>query len=63
MGGAGIMRACLKAELVDELRFIVHPLIAGAGTPLFTAPERHGLDLLDVEALPGGRVSLVYGIA
>jgi dihydrofolate reductase len=63
MGGAGIVRACLKAELVDELRFIVHPLIAGAGTPLFTAPERHGLDLLDVEALPGGRVSLFYGIA
>jgi riboflavin biosynthesis pyrimidine reductase len=57
------VRACLKAELVDELRFIVHPLIAGAGTPLFTAPERHGLDLLDVEALPGGRVSLFYGIA
>jgi dihydrofolate reductase len=63
MGGAGIMRACLKAELVDELRFIVHPLIAGAGTPLFTAPERHGLVLRDVETLPGGRVSLVYGIA
>jgi hypothetical protein len=48
---------------VDELRFIVHPLIAGAGASLFTAPERHGLDLRDVEALPGGRVSLVYGIA
>jgi dihydrofolate reductase len=63
MGGAGIVRACLKAELVDELRFIVHPLIAGEGAPLFTAPERHGLDLRDVEALPGGCVRLVYGIA
>lgn len=63
MGGAGILRACLKAGLVDELRFIVHPLIAGAGTPLFTAPERHGLELRHVEALSGGRVSLVYGIA
>jgi dihydrofolate reductase len=62
MGGAGITRACLEAELVDELRFIVYPLIAGTGTPLFTAPERYGLDLRDVKALPDGRVSLVYGI-
>ena len=31
MGGAEIMRACLKAGLVDEVRFIVYPLIAGAG--------------------------------
>ena len=63
MGGAEITRACLKAGLVDELRFIVYPLIAGAGTPLFTAPERHGLELRNVEALSDGRVRLVYGIA
>jgi dihydrofolate reductase len=63
MGGAEITRACLHAGLVDELRFIVYPLIAGAGTALFTAPERHGLELRNVEALRGGRVSLVYGIA
>jgi dihydrofolate reductase len=62
MGGAEILRACLKTGLVDELRFIVHPLIAGAGTPLFTAPERHGLELHHAGALSDGRVSLVYGI-
>jgi dihydrofolate reductase len=62
MGGAAVVRACLKAELVDELHFIVYPLIAGAGTVLFTAPERHGLDLRHVEALPDGRVHLVYSI-
>lgn len=62
MGGAEITRACLKAGLVDELRFIVYPLIAGTGTPLFTAPERHGLELRNVEKLSDGRVSLVYGI-
>jgi dihydrofolate reductase len=63
MGGAEILRACLKAGLVDELRFIVHPLIAGEGTPLFTAPERRGLELRHVEKLSDGRVSLVYGVA
>ncbi len=62
MGGATLLRACLKAELVDELHFIVYPLIAGAGTTLFTAPERQGLDLRHVEALPDGRVHLIYAI-
>jgi dihydrofolate reductase len=62
MGGAEILRACLKVGLVDELRFIVYPLIAGSGTPLFTTPERHGLELRHVEGLSDGRVSLVYGI-
>jgi dihydrofolate reductase len=62
MGGARVLRACLKAELVDELHFIVYPLIAGTGTSLFTEPERRGLDLRDVEPLPGGRVHLVYAI-
>jgi dihydrofolate reductase len=63
MGGAEITRACLKAALVDEVRFIVYPLIAGVGTALFTAPERYLLELRDVETLAGGRVRLVYGIA
>jgi dihydrofolate reductase len=63
MGGAEITRACLKAGLVDEVRFIVYPLIAGAGTVLFTEEERHLLELRNAEALPDGRVRLVYGIA
>ena len=63
MGGAEITRACLKAGLVDELRLIVYPLIAGAGTALFTAPERQRLELRNVETLSDGRVRLVYGIA
>jgi dihydrofolate reductase len=63
MGGAEITRACLKAGLVDEVRFIVYPLIAGAGTVLFTEEERHLLELRNAETLSDGRVRLVYGIA
>ncbi len=61
MGGAELTRACLAAGLVDEFRFIVYPLIAGRGSSLFTAPERHGLELRDVEKLSDGQVRLVYG--
>lgn len=46
VGGAGVISDCLEAGLVDELRLFVHPLIVGAGTPLF----RPGI----------GRVPLVF---
>jgi dihydrofolate reductase len=63
MGGAQLTSACLAAGLVDEVRFIVYPLVAGAGTALFTGPARHLLELRDVETLSGGRLKVVYGIA
>ncbi|MCU1489174.1 MAG: hypothetical protein JWM85_579 [Acidimicrobiaceae bacterium] len=63
MGGAGITQACLAAGLVDEFRFIVYPLIAGEGSALFTAPERHGLELRNVDKLSDDRVRLIYEIS
>jgi dihydrofolate reductase len=63
MGGAGITRACIDHGLLDELRLVVHPVIAGAGAALFTAPERRGLDLRNSETLAGGRVRLDYAFA
>jgi len=63
VGGARTTASVLDAGLVDELRLIVHPLIAGKGKPLFVTTERRrGLELQQVQQLPGGRVSLVYGI-
>ncbi|WP_433469412.1 dihydrofolate reductase family protein [Spirillospora sp. CA-128828] len=64
MGGAQITAGLIDAGLVDELRLIVYPLIAGKGKALFSGTEqRHGLELLKVEQLPDGLVSLVYGSA
>jgi dihydrofolate reductase len=63
MGGAAITAGAIDAGLVDELRLILYPLIAGKGTTLFaTSDHRRALDLRKVEQLPDGRVSLVYGI-
>jgi dihydrofolate reductase len=63
VGGARTTASLIDAGLVDELRLIVHPLIAGEGKALFaTAERRRELELREVQQLRGGRVSLIYGI-
>lgn len=64
IGGARTTASLIDAKLVDELRLIVYPLMAGDGKSLFATMEgRRGLALQKVQQLPGGRVSLNYGIA
>ena len=63
MGGARITASLIDAGLVEELRLIVYPLIAGEGKALFASTERRrGLELRTVQQLQGGRVSLIYGV-
>src|SRR5260221_14626967 len=62
MGGSALVGAAIAADLVDELRLIVYPLIVGEGKALFSSSARHAMVLQKVEQLPDGRLSLVYGI-
>lgn len=63
MGGAQVTAGLIDAELVDELRLIVYPLIAGKGKALFATTERRsGLELREVQQRPDGRLSLIYRI-
>jgi dihydrofolate reductase len=63
VGGARTAASLIEAGLVDEIRLLVYPLIAGKGKPLFAATERrHRLELREARALAGGRVSLIYRI-
>ena len=63
VGGARTTTSLIDAGLVDELRLIVYPLIAGKGKAHFTTTERRrGLELQKVQQLQGGRVSLIYEI-
>ena len=62
VGGACTTASFIDTGLVDELRLIVYPLIAGEGKTLFTMAERRGLELRKTEQLQGGRLSLIYGI-
>ncbi len=63
MGGARITASLIDAGLVDELRLIVYPLIAGEGKALFATTERRrGLKLRKVQQLADGRMSMIYGV-
>ena len=63
VGGARTTASLIDAGLVDELRLIVYPLLAGAGKALFATTERRrGFELRQVRQLQGGRVSLIYEI-
>jgi dihydrofolate reductase len=63
VGGAYTAASLINAGLVDELRLILYPLIAGEGKSLFAPTgHRHSLELRKTEQLSGGRVRLTYGI-
>ena len=63
IGGARIVSSLMDEGLIDEFRLIVYPLICGDGRALFaSAHGRRGLALQKAQALPDGRLSLVYGL-
>ena len=64
IGGARTTASLIDAGLVDELRLIMYPLLAGGGSNLFgTSERRRKLELRKAQPLADGRVSLIYGIA
>ena len=61
MGGAEITASLIAVGLVDELRLLVYPLLAGEGVPLFTsAVGRRALHLKELSHRPEGLVSVIY---
>jgi dihydrofolate reductase len=51
----------MKANLIDEFRFLVHPVIMGRGKPFFKDGMRmKGLELVNTKALALGVMSLTY---
>ena len=63
VGGGRTTASLIDAGLVDELRLIVYPVIAGKGKELFAnVDRRRGLEARTVKPLDGGKVFLAYGI-
>jgi dihydrofolate reductase len=63
VGGGELVRACLDAELVDDVIVAIHPLILGSGTPLVAAcTRRTELALAAERRHPSGVVQLAYRV-
>lgn len=54
-GGVSFVRELIRLGLVDEFRLVVHPVVLGAGLPLFETPM--DLKLIDSRAFPSGTVN------
>jgi dihydrofolate reductase len=62
VGGAKLVDAFRRHDLIDEYRIYVHPVLVGAGTPLFKAGETlTALELLETRTFGNGVVLLRYG--
>lgn len=63
IGGAEFMRNLIGTGLVDEFRLVIHPVVLGAGLPIFAGLAKPlYLKLVDVKVFPGGTIVHVYGI-
>lgn len=61
VGGPGLVASLIGAQLLDELRLIVHPVLAGGGKTFFDEiKKRHALRLVAAEPTASGRVHLTY---
>jgi dihydrofolate reductase len=60
VGGAGLVASLMDADLIDELRLIVHPIVIGGGKPLFKGVRRHSFEFVEAQPIKAGRVILTY---
>lgn len=60
-GGSKLIESFMQLDLIDEYRLSVHPVILGAGKPLFPQLEnRLSLTLKDTRTFSSGVVQLIY---
>ena len=63
MSGGDLARSLFAAGVVDEVGLNVHPVLLGAGAPMFRDPgERVGLQLVESRVLDGGCVLMNYQV-
>jgi dihydrofolate reductase len=63
MGGGEFAKAMFEADLVDELGFNIHPVLLGAGIPLYYPMQRQiDLELLECSKFKNGCVLVKYRV-
>ena len=63
MGSGTIVQQLSDEGLIDEYAFILTPVIAGEGKPLFKDVKQLNLELLKTKSFNSGNVILHYGLA
>lgn len=64
MGGGELAESLFEAGVIDEVGLNIHPVLLGAGIPVFRNPGRRlGLALLESRVLDGGCVLANYRVA
>jgi dihydrofolate reductase len=61
VGGPGLIASLIDEGLLDELRLIVHPVLAGGGATFYTG-HRDALELVAAEPKEAGRLHLTYRV-
>jgi dihydrofolate reductase len=59
-GGTSFARSLVQANLIDEYRLVVCPVILGSGQALFEDAPTVDLELLDTVTFPTGTQALTY---
>jgi dihydrofolate reductase len=61
IGGADLAASFMKLDLIDEYQPVIHPVVAGGGTPFLPAlEERMELKLVETRTFGSGAVYLRY---
>jgi dihydrofolate reductase len=58
--GASVAQQFMREGLIDELQLLVHPVVLGAGKPLFSGLKRIDFELMGEERFASGVVMLKY---
>lgn len=62
-GGASLLSACIEHGFIDEFLLSVHPIVLGAGKPLFeNLKDRMALTLVGNKTYESGLVQLTYKV-
>jgi dihydrofolate reductase len=62
-GGASLTTTLINLNLIDEMSLAIHPIILGAGKPLFQdIRERKPLNLIKSKIYPNGLAMMTYSL-
>ncbi len=60
-GGASLAQSLIELDVVDDYRFLIHPVMLGTGLPIFTRVKAlRYLELVEARRFPKGAVAHVY---